>query len=66
MIRPTSPIPTAKWEKKIVDLEALIKELSKNKGHNNKEVDIDDESLKPLHSQDMKPPRNLVEAKRSS
>ena len=43
-------------QKKIADLEALINKMTKNKGHTNKEVDIDDESLKPLHSKDMKPP----------
>ena len=43
-------------EKKIADLEAIIKELSKNKDYNHKQIDSDDGTLKPLHSKDMKPP----------
>ena len=43
-------------EKKIADLEAIIKELLKNKDYNLKELDNDDGTLKPLHSKDMKPP----------
>ena len=52
-------------EKKIADLEAITKELLKNKDYNRKELDIDDGTLKPLHSKDMKPTRNLDEPGRN-
>ena len=42
-------------QKKIWELEELIKELLRNKG-GGKDAEVDDEALKPLHSKDMKPP----------
>ena len=53
-----------RMQKKIEELEELIKELLKSKGGGAKDAEVDEELLKPLHNKDMKPPSEYSGSKK--